>query len=315
MKIGSTLAALMLAGIAAMPVAGNAGNATAEATAIRYRHATVDNIDIFYREAGNPDAPTLLLLHGFPSSSAMFRDLIPLLADRFHLVAPDYPGMGASEAPAADKFKPTFDNLATVMTDFAAMLNLSHYILYMQDFGGPVGMRMAVRNPERVDGLIIQNTPVSLDGWDARRLAAIQAGAVGPMTPEKRAAAASRVVQATSNLLHQYGAAHPEQLNPDSWVVDAYALNDPDKRRIMTDLQLDIPSSLALYPVWQEYLRSRQPRTLVVWGRNDPIFSPTGGDVIKTLIPAADVRYYNTGHFALEENGADIAGEIRRYFP
>jgi pimeloyl-ACP methyl ester carboxylesterase len=314
MKIASTLAALtvILAAIAATPVVANAA---ADATAIRYRHTTVDNIDIFYREAGNPNGPTLLLLHGFPSSSTMFRDLMPSLADRFHVVAPDYPGMGASEAPAADKFTPTFDNLATVMTDFAALLNLSHYILYMQDFGGPVGMRMAVRNPERVNGLIIQNSPVSLDGWDAKRLAAVQAGAVGPTMPEKRAAAAARVVQATSNLLHQYGAAHPEQLNPDSWAVDAYALNDPEKRRIMTDLQLDIPSSLALYPVWQDYLRSRQPRTLVVWGRNDPIFSPNGGDIVKTLIPAAEVRYYNTGHFALEENGADIAGEIRRYFP
>jgi len=314
MKIGSTLAALILAAIAAAPIAANAANA-ADTPSVSYRHATVNNIDIFYREAGNPNAPALLLLHGFPSSSAMFRDLMPLLADRFHVVAPDYPGMGASEAPAVEKFKPTFDNLAAVMTDFAARLNLSSYILYMQDFGGPVGMRMAVRNPERVNGLIIQNTPVSLDGWDARRLAAIQAGAVGPMTPEKRAAAAARVVQATSNLLHQFGAAHPEQLNPDFWAVDAYALNDPDKRRIMTDLQLDIPSSLALYPVWQDYLRTRQPRTLVVWGRNDPIFSPNGGDVVKRLIPAAEVRYYNTGHFALEENGADIAGEIRRHFP
>ncbi|MFJ9533241.1 alpha/beta fold hydrolase [Herbaspirillum sp. NPDC101396] len=311
MKIGPTLAALILAAIAAAPIAAKA----ADAPTVSYRHAVVDNIDIFYREAGNPRAPTLLLLHGFPSSSAMFRDLMPLLADRFHVVAPDYPGMGASEAPAAEKFKPTFDNLATVMADFAVKLNLSNYILYMQDFGGPVGMRMAVRNPERVDGLIIQNSPVSLDGWDGKRLAAIQAGAVGPMTPEKRAAAAARVVQATSNLLHQFGAAHPEQLNPDSWAVDAYALNDPEKRRIMTDLQLDIPSSLALYPAWQDYLRSRQPRTLVVWGRNDPIFSPTGGDVIKALIPAAGVHYYNTGHFALEENGVDIAGEIRRYFP
>jgi pimeloyl-ACP methyl ester carboxylesterase len=311
MRINAKLAALVLVAIAAMPVAGE----TADAPTVHYRHAIVDNIDIFYREAGDPNAPTLLLLHGFPSSSSMFRDLIPLLSDRFHLVAPDYPGMGASEAPSAEKFKPTFDNLAAVMTDFAAKLNLSHYILYMQDFGGPVGMRMAVRNPERVSGLIVQNTPVSLDGWDAKRLAAVQANAAGPVTPEKRAAIEARVVQATSNLLHQYGAAHPEQLNPDSWAVDAYALNDPEKRRIMTDLQIDIPSSLALYPVWQDYLKARQPRTLVVWGRNDPIFSPNGGDIVKTLIPAADVRYYSTGHFALEENGADIAGEIRSHFP
>ena len=311
MRINAKLAALMLVTTAAMPVAGEA----ADAPTVHYRHATVDNIDIFYREAGNPNAPTLLLLHGFPSSSSMFRDLIPLLADRFHLVAPDYPGMGASEAPSVEKFKPTFDNLAAVMTDFAAKLNLSHYILYMQDFGGPVGLRMAVGNPERVSGLIVQNTPVSLDGWDTKRLAAIQANAAGPVTPEKRAAIEARVVQATSNLLHQHGAAHPEQLNPDSWAVDAYALNDPEKRRIMTDLQIDIPSSLALYPVWQDYLKARQPRTLVVWGRNDPIFSPNGGDIVKTLIPAADVRYYSTGHFALEENGADIASEIRSHFP
>jgi pimeloyl-ACP methyl ester carboxylesterase len=287
---------------------------TARADAVQYHYATVDGIRIFYREAGDPRTPTILLLHGFPSSSFMFRDLIPLLAGQFHLIAPDYPGMGYSDAPPATQFTPSFDNLAVVIGDFTTQLHLTHAILYMQDFGGPVGMRIALKYPERVAGLIIQNTPVSLDGWDPARLKAVQDNA-GPVTPEKRAAAEARVVEATAIQLHRAGAAHPDELNPDSWADDAFALSDPEKKRIMTDLQLDIPTNLANYPAWQDFIRSRTPRTLVVWGRNDPIFAAAGAETVKTLNPAAEVHLYNTGHFALNENSADIADAIRRFFP
>ena len=283
------------------------------ADAVMYRHATVDGISIFYREAGDPHRPTILLLHGFPSSSFMFRELLPLLDDRFHLVAPDYPGMGYSEAPSAAKFTATFDNVATVMDDLAGQLRLTHYILYMQDFGGPVGMRLALKHPQRVAGLIIQNTPISLDGWDPDRLEAVQALA-GPVTLEKRAAVEARVTEATAVLLHQAGAAHPERLDPDSWADDAFALSDPEKKRIMTDLQLDIPTNLHLYPAWQDYIRTSRPQTLVVWGRNDPIFAVAGAEAVRKLNPAAEVYLYNTGHFALNEESADIAARIRRFF-
>ena len=283
------------------------------ADAVQYRHAVVDGISIFYREAGDPRKPTILLLHGFPSSSFMFRDLIPLLSGQFHLVAPDYPGMGYSEAPPASKFIATFDGVAGVVGDFVAQLHLTRYILYMQDFGGPVGMRLALKHPEQVAGLIIQNTPISLDGWDPARLKAVQANA-GPATPEKRAAIEARVIETTAIQLHQAGAAHPEKLNPDSWADDAFALSDPEKKRIMTDLQLDIPTNLDLYPSWQDYIRTRKPRTLVVWGRNDPVFAAAGAETVKKLNPTAEVHLYNTGHFALNEESADIAIQIRRFF-
>jgi pimeloyl-ACP methyl ester carboxylesterase len=285
----------------------------AHADSVQYRHATVDGINIFYREAGDTNKPAILLLHGFPSSSFMFRDLIPLLSGQFHLVAPDYPGMGYSEAPPAAKFSATFDTVADVVGDFVTQLHLTKYILYMQDFGGPVGMRIALKHPEQVAGLIIQNTPVSLDGWDPVRLKAVQANA-GPTTPEKRAAAEARVIEATAIQLHQAGAAHPESLNPDSWADDAFALSDPEKKRIMTDLQLDIPTNLGLYPAWQDYISANKPKTLVVWGRNDPIFAAAGAETVKKLNPSAVVHLYNTGHFALNEESVDIAAQIRRFF-
>jgi pimeloyl-ACP methyl ester carboxylesterase len=285
----------------------------AYAAEVLYQHATVDGIKIFYRESGDPSKPTIMLLHGFPSSSAMFRKLIPLLSDRFHLVAPDYPGMGNSEAPPPEKFHATFDGLGTVVHDFASQIGAKHFIIYMQDFGGPVGMRIAVDHPEMVDGLIFQNTPISLSGWDPSRLSAVQSN-IGNLTPDKRAAIESRVSIATSSFLHQKGATQPEQLDPDSWAIDALALADPEKRRIMTDLQMDIPSNFSLYPKWQEYLKSRMPKTLVVWGQNDPIFTTEGAEAIKQANPNASVHLYNTGHFALDENSAEIAEAIKDIF-
>lgn len=286
---------------------------SAHAAEVQYKQVVVDGMKIFYREAGDASKPTILLLHGFPSSSTMFRTLIPLLSEKYHLVAPDYPGMGNSEAPPADKFHATFDSVATVIQHFTAQIGTDHFILYMQDFGGPIGMRIAVREPEAVDGVIIQNTPISLDGWDPARLKAIQAN-TGPVTPEKRAAAEARVSNATSLLLHQKGAANPENLDPDNWAVDALALSDPEKRRVMTDLQLDIPSNFAVYPEWQRYLQTKQPSTLVVWGKNDPIFAVRGAQAVKDSNPKAVVRLYDTGHFALDEDGPQIASEIEKHF-
>lgn len=277
------------------------------------KYANIDGIRVFYREAGDANKPTLLLLHGFPSSSHEFRDLIPLLSDRFHVIAPDYPGMGYSEAPPADRFAPTFDHLAEITEKLVEGLGDKHLIIYMTDFGGPVGMRMAVKHPDRVSGLIFQNAVVSQAGIDPVRRQRDEA-ITGAATPEKRAIAESHVSMATALLLYQHGARNPAGLNPDAWTNDAAALANPDSKRIMTDLQLDIPSNVAAFPAWQAYLHTRQPKTLVVWGRNDPIFVPAGAEAIRKEVPAAEVHYYDTGHFALEEDHVDIARQIRAFF-
>jgi pimeloyl-ACP methyl ester carboxylesterase len=287
--------------------------AGAQAADVSYHDATVDGIKIFYREAGEKSKPTLLLLHGFPSSSHEFRDLIPLLSDNFHVVAPDYPGMGYSDAPPADKFTPTFDNVTAIIEKFIVGLGDPHLIVYMTDFGGPVGMRMAVHHPDWISGLIFQNAIVSVAGIDPARRKRDEAIS-GEITPEKRALAESHVSLATALLLYQHGARNPAALNPDAWTNDAVALANPDSRRTMTDLQLNIPSNVALFPVWQAYLRTHQPRTLVVWGKNDPIFLPAGAEAIKQEVPDASVHYFDTGHFALEEDHVDIARQINQFF-
>jgi pimeloyl-ACP methyl ester carboxylesterase len=276
---------------------------------VSYRYVNVDGIRIFYREAGDPAKPTILLLHGFPSSSHMFRDLIPKLSSDFHLIAPDYPGMGFSEAPSAEKFSATFDSVAKVMEDFVTQVGEKKVIIYEQDFGGPVGMRLALHHPDWINGLIIQNTPISLDGWDPERLKAVRAN-LGPVTPEKRAAAESRVSAATAEFLYRSGARNPSALNPDAWASDELSISKPENRRIMTDLQLDIPSNLVQYPLWQSYLRQHKPKTLVVWGVRDPIFTTEGALAVRKEIPDAEIHFYNTGHFALEEASDDIAWQI-----
>jgi pimeloyl-ACP methyl ester carboxylesterase len=285
----------------------------AQAAEVSYKYATVDGIKIFYREAGDKSKPTLLLLHGFPSSSHEFRDLIPLVSRNFHVVAPDYPGMGYSEAPPADKFTPTFDNVTAVIEKWVVSLADPHLIVYMTDFGGPVGMRMAVDHPEWICGLIFQNANISVAGLDPARRKRNDAIA-GEITPEKRALAESHVSLATALLLYQHGTRNPAALNPDAWTNDAVALANPDSRRIMTDLQLNIPTNAALYPVWQSYLHTYQPRTLVVWGKNDPILLVAGAEAVKQEVPDAVIHYYDTGHFALEEDHVDIAKEIYEFF-
>ncbi len=282
----------------------------ASAQAVSY-HTTEDGV--FYREAGDAARPDLVLLHGFPSSSHMFRNLIPALAGQFHVLAPDYPGMGQSAAPPEQGGAVTFDSVAATIERVVARAAHGKVILYMQDFGGPVGMRLAVKHPEWIAGLIFQNTPVSLDGWAPDRLAAVQAGAAADPAAQ-RAAAAQRVTLATAQFLYRQGARHPEQLNPDAWVSDAYALGIAADRRVMTDLQVDIAANLPLYAGWQTYLKTQQPPTLVLWGDGDPLFPAAGAEAIRRLLPSVQVVHYASGHFALEEDGADIAGRILARF-
>jgi pimeloyl-ACP methyl ester carboxylesterase len=304
---------MLRGGWRALPLCGALLAWDAAAQDVSYHTMQVHGESVFYREAGDPGRPAMVLLHGFPSSSHMFRDLIPALAGQFHVLAPDYPGMGYSAAPSEQRGAVTFDSVAKTIERFVARAGHAQVILYMQDFGGPVGMRLALSHPEWIAGLIFQNTPVSLDGWAPDRLAAVQAGA-GADPAARRATAAQRVTLATAQFLYRQGARHPDQLNPDAWASDAYALNLADGRRVMTDLQVDIASNLPLYAGWQAYLKTQRPPTLVVWGDGDPLFPPAGAEAIRRLVPSAEVVHYATGHFALEEEGADIARRILARF-
>lgn len=273
----------------------------------RYRTAG----DIFYREAGDPANPTLLLLHGFPASSFMFRDLIPLLSNDFHLVAPDYPGFGHSPAP--DGFTWTFDHLADTVEAFTDALGLDRYGLYMQDFGGPVGFRLAVRRPERVSFLVVQNANAYEEGLPDAFWAPVRAMWADP-TPDRRAAITAGATSDDAlrwNYLH--GVADPERVSPDSWVLQRALLDRPGVLSAMTDLLYDYRTNPTRYPQWQEYLRRHQPPTLVVWGRHDPIFPESGAHPFTRDLKSVDLNLLETGHFALEDHADVIAAHIRRF--
>lgn len=273
---------------------------------IHTRTTTVDGIRIFYREAGDPKNPTILLLHGFSSSSHMFRDLLPLLAGRFHLVAPDYPGFGYSDAPSADKFEPSFARLDEVMENFVAQMGLRHFTLYMQDFGGPVGFRMAVHHPDWISGLIVQNANAYAEGLPA------QAAAPADQPPQPTSA---QVVNAGFiKFMYTNGVRDAASLNPDAWTVDIAVLQNPEAKRIQSGLIDDYPTNIALYPQWQAYMREHQPRTLIVWGKNDRGFSVAGAEAYRRDLPGAELEYFDTGHFALEEDASGIARAIIRHF-
>jgi pimeloyl-ACP methyl ester carboxylesterase len=313
MKLNTHVAALALGlalftGFAAAAQPQAAPNAKLERTELRvkYRSALVRDVKIFYREAGKPGKPTLLLLHGFPSSSHMYRDLIPLLAKDFHLVAPDYPGSGFSDYPSADRFVPTFASLADLMSAFVQQIGLSRFTIYMQDFGGPVGLRMAVQHPERVSGLIIQNANAYLEGIAPEQLKGI-------MDPQ-RDQAEQLVSREFTLFMYKTGARNFGAIDPTSWNLDSWILENPEAKRIQTELMLDYHSNVSEYPRWQAYLRTRQPKSVILWGRNDPIFLPAGAEAYRRDLPKAKLQFFETGHFALEEDFPAIAGEIRKAF-
>ena len=277
-------------------------------TDIAYRTAEVDGLSVFYREAGAPDAPTVLLLHGFPSSSHMFRDLIPLLADEFHLVAPDLPGFGKSDMPKPDKFDYTFDHLADVIDRFTEVLGLDRFAIYVFDYGAPVGFRIAARHPDRITAIISQNgnayTDGLSDGW-----APVQAYWKDP-SPANREAVRSMVQPETTIWQYTHGVPDVTMVSPDGYGLDNFYLARPGADEIQLDLLLDYASNVALYPAWQEYFRASQPPLLAVWGSNDPFFIPPGAEAFKRDIPEAEVRFLPTGHFALETHVEEIANAI-----
>lgn len=278
---------------------------------LTYRTVEVDGVRIFYREAGSRDAPTILLLHGFPSSSRMYDTLMPLLADRYHVVAPDYPGFGHSDAPSPDAFSYTFDRLAEVIEGFVEALGLDRYLLLQQDYGGPIGMRLAVRHPERIRAIIVQNAVSHEEGlgplWEARKAFWID-----------RAAHEQKVISAFTSLegarqRHVGCSPRPERYNPDTWTDEAAMLSRPGQARIQADLFYDYQSNVAAYPDWQAWLRRHSPPLLVVWGRYDPSFTVAGAHAYARDVPDAEIHILDAGHFALDEKLDEIAALIRGF--
>jgi len=278
---------------------------------IHYRTAAVGDHQIFYREAGDPNQTSLLLLHGFPSSSHMFRNLIPLLSDRFHIVAPDLPGFGFSQSPPRSQFKYTFDNLATVIEAFTAVVRLQRYALYVFDYGAPVGFRLAVAHPERVTAIVSQNGNAYKEGlsdaWDPIRRYWAE-----PTTKNREVVRDALLTFEGTRWQYTHGVADPEIIAPESYTLDAALLERPGNKDIQLDLFLDYASNVKLYPKFQEYFRKSQPPLLAIWGKNDPFFIPAGAEAYRRDNPNAVVEFLDTGHFALETHFEKIAGEIGR---
>ena len=272
-----------------------------------YRWTGVDGVRIFYREAGPRDAPTLVLLHGFPSSSREFDALIPLLAPRYHLIAPDYPGFGQSEAPPPSRYSYTFDHLAETMDGLLAELKVGAYALYIHDYGAPVGMRMILEHPERVRALISQNGNVYAEGLGAKWRGIAQYWADPSAHPEVVDAFLS--FDATEQR-HTLGTSHPERYNPDTWTDEFARLSRPGQREIQAALLYDYRTNVAAYPAWQAWLRQHKPPALVVWGANDPSFVAAGGAAFRRDLPGAEIHLLDAGHFALDEKADEIAALI-----
>jgi pimeloyl-ACP methyl ester carboxylesterase len=278
---------------------------------VTYRSADVSGLKVFYRESGPADAPTLLLLHGYPSAGHMFRDLIPLLADRFHVIAPDLLGFGQSAMPGRDSFTYTFEALTDVLEGFTDAVGLDRYAVYVFDYGAPTGFRLAVRRPERVTAIITQNGNAYeeglSDGWNP-----IRAYWKDP-TQVNRDAIRTLVQPETTVWQYTHGVPDPSLVSPDGYTLDNHYLARPGAHEIQLDLFLDYASNVKLYPNFQEYFRTRQPPMLAIWGRNDPFFLPAGAEAFKRDIPDANVRLLDTGHFALETHAAEIAAAIRGF--
>jgi pimeloyl-ACP methyl ester carboxylesterase len=278
---------------------------------IRYQHAIVDGAKIFYREAGPKTAPTLLLLHGFPTSSHMFRNLIPALADRYRVIAPDLPGFGFSDAPERKRFRSTFEQLAKVIDTFTQTIGIERYAIYVFDYGAPVGFRLALAHPERVTAIISQNGNAYAEGlsqgWNP-----IQKYWKEP-TPENRAALRDFLTPEATKSQYLYGVQDETLVAPEAYQLDSALLARPGNDEIQLDLFLDYASNVALYPTFQEYFRSKRPPLLAVWGKNDPFFLPPGAEAFKRDNPNAEVHFYNTGHFALETHHREIADAIREF--
>lgn len=310
----SKLLALVATTVLLAAPASSHANTDAPATSplqVTYHTVKVNDLDVFYREAGPRNAPTVLLLHGFPTSSHMFRELIPRLADRYHVVAPDYPGFGQSSAPPADQFAYTFEHLSDSVERLTEKLGLTSYSLYVMDYGAPVGFRLALRHPERVSALVIQNgngyEAGLLEFWDQfRRYWADPSAA-------NRDALRPLLTLPLTQFQYLNGAADPSRVSPDNWVVDQAGLDRPGNADIQLDLFLDYRTNVDLYPAFHDYFRQYQPPTLILWGKNDVIFPTPGATAFLADLPNAKLRFFDAGHFALETDGIEMAKLIRRF--
>jgi pimeloyl-ACP methyl ester carboxylesterase len=279
---------------------------------VHHRTVEVDGQQLFYREAGPADAPVLLLLHGFPTSSHMFRNLIPLLADRYHLIAPDHLGFGYSSMPLADEFEYSFAALATLTTAFTERLGLTQYALYVQDYGAPIAWRMALEHPERITAIITQNGNAYEDGLVEAMWADVLAYAADP-TPETADAAAGPQSPAMVKWQYQHGVSDQSLLSPDAWQHDLSLLARPGAEQVQLDLVRTYPDNFRLYPKFQEYFRTSQVPLLAAWGANDEIFPAAGAKAFQRDLPEAEIHLLDAGHFALESHAAEIADLIRDF--
>jgi pimeloyl-ACP methyl ester carboxylesterase len=280
---------------------------TQNANTVRYRTEKINGLDIFYREAGDPSRPAVLLLHGFPASSHMYREVLRGLADRYYLVAPDYPGFGDSSFPAPDEFTYTFDHIAEIMGTFLERRGVNPYVLMIQDYGAPVGFRIAVKHPERVAGFVVMNgnaykEGLSAEGW-------------GPIFDYWKRRKIIANVFSLEGMKWQYthGTRNPDGINPDNWNLDYMKIMRPGQHRAQLDLFYDYQNNLDHYPAWQAYLRDRQPPMLIVWGKNDAFFPEPGAQAYKRDVGKIDYNILDTGHFALEEEAAFILGKMRHF--
>jgi pimeloyl-ACP methyl ester carboxylesterase len=278
-------------------------------TDVAYRTVAVDGIDLFYREAGPPDGPTVLLLHGWPASSHMFRDLIPKLADRFHVIAPDYPGFGFSSQPSTTDFTYTFDNLANLIDAFIDTLGITKLSMYVQDYGGPIGMRIATKRPELIRAIVVQNANFHIEGI-SEALAPL-AAYWKDQGPEIEAQVRGFLTLETTTFQYTHGVKYPERVSKDAIALNQLNLDRPGNDAIQLALFRDYESNLVLYPAWQAYLREQRPPMLVIFGKNDPFFTPAGAEAIGRDNPNATLVPIEGGHFALEEHSTQIAAEMR----
>jgi pimeloyl-ACP methyl ester carboxylesterase len=282
-------------------------------TPVTYHSTEVKGLKVFYRQSGPSDAPALLLLHGYPSASHMFRNLIPQLADRFHVIAPDLIGFGQSDMPSRDNYSYTFEALTDALDGFTDVIGLSRYALYVFDYGAPTGFRLAIRHPDQITAIITQNGNAYeeglSDGWNLVR------AYWNESTQVNRDAIRSLVQPETTVWQYTHGAPDPSLVSPDGYTLDNHYLARPGAHEIQLDLFLDYASNIKLYPAFQDYFRTRRPPLLAIWGRNDPFFLPAGAGAFKRDIPGADVRLLDTGHFALETHADEIATAIRGFLP
>jgi pimeloyl-ACP methyl ester carboxylesterase len=278
---------------------------------VHFNTVDVDGLKIFYREAGDKARPTLLLLHGFPSASHMFRDLIPQLSDRYHVVAPDLPGFGMTEQPARDKFTYSFENIAKVIGRFTELLGLGKFAIYVFDYGAPVGFRMAVKHPERITAIITQNGNTYLEGV-SDAFAPIQAYWNEP-SQASRDALRGFLAPETTLFQYTHGVSDPNLVSPDGRNLDDYYLARPGNDEIQLDLLGNYKTNVAMYGEIQAYLREHRPPVLAVWGKNDPFFVPAGAEAFNRDVPEADIRFVDSGHFALETHAREIGAAMREF--